>query len=227
MPSFTVVHVDGAIDDYEDREYESALNRVLLKKNIKLTEVPRVELPGTKARWLHVWSEENEARDFAARLNKELKTSHWVARPLPEGTRTSIGMLRPIVIEVNNQRSRYVFGLAPWSDLTIQGLFPGSCGMSTVALSTGTTASVPTDFKSLREIARPTLLLLTGLDLEQLAVFEEFVLRDPVEGRELLPPTPILPGRSRTSENRGSRLEDGEEIPGVPKSGEVVAFAGQ
>jgi hypothetical protein len=229
MPSFTVVHADGAIEDSEDREYETFLNRVFLKKDIKLAEVPRVEQPGTGARWLYVWPDEREARDFAALLNKQLKTTHWVVRPLPEGTRTSIGPLRPITIDVNNQGVRYVFGLDTWSYRAIQGLFPGSCLMRAVAMSTGTTASVPTDADALRAIVRPTLLLLTGLNEEQLSVFDEFVVRDPVEEREILPPTPILPERSGACGDRGSRLglENGEEVPGVPKSGEIGVLAGQ
>ncbi len=227
MPSFTVVHADGVIEDSEDREYESSLNRLLLKKNIKLAEVPRVELPGTGTRWLYVWPEEREARDFAAQLNKQTKTSHWIVRPLPEGTRTSIGPLRPITIDVTNQLRRYVFGLDSWAYRAIQGLFPGSCLMRTVAMSTGTTARVPTDVDSLREIARPTLLLLTGLNVEQLSVFDEFVVRDPVEERELLPPTPILPERSFALGNGESRLQNREEVPGVPKAGEIGVLAGQ
>ena len=99
--------------------------------------------------------------------------------------------------------------------------------MRTVAVSSKYEFRVPTDADGLREIVRPTLLLLTGLNLEQLSVFDEFVVKDPVTRRELLPPTPIRPERSVGLGNRGSRLENGEEVPGVPKSGEIVALAGQ
>ncbi len=87
MPSHIVVQIDGVIGDREDREYEAELNRHLLDKGIKLAEVPRVEHPGTNARWLYAWPDEPEAREFAGQLNKRLKTSHWVVRPLPEGAR--------------------------------------------------------------------------------------------------------------------------------------------
>jgi hypothetical protein len=227
MPAFTEVHADGVIEDSEDREYESLLNRHLLKKNMNLAQVPRVEQPGTGARWLYVWPEEREARDFAARLNKQTKTSAWIIRPLPEGTRPSIGPLRPVEIQVSYHRSRYVFALAPWSYLAIQGLFPGSCQMRTVTVSSGGEVDVPTGGDGLREIARPVLLLLTGLTEERLGVFNEFIVMDPVNRRVFLSPTPIQPERSFARGSCGSRLENGEEIPGVPKSGEIEALAGQ
>jgi hypothetical protein len=227
MPSFTVVHADGVIEDSEDEEYEASLNRYFLKKNIKLAEVPRVELPGTGARWLYVWPDEREARDFASRLNKQLKTTHWVVRSLPEGTRTSIGLLRPIQINVGYHPTRYVFGLDTWAFLAIQGLFPDSCRLGTVAVYARSQLRVPTDIGALLEIVRPTLLLLTGLNVEQLSVFDEFVVRDPVTRRVLLAPTPIKPERWLARGNHESSLENGEEVPGVPKSGVVVALAGQ
>ena len=42
MPSFTVVHSDGMTRDSAYREYERLLSRDLLKRNVNLTQVPRV-----------------------------------------------------------------------------------------------------------------------------------------------------------------------------------------
>ena len=191
MPSFTVVHADGMTRDSEYREYERLLSRDLLKRKINLAKVPRVEQPGTGIKWLYVWPEKDEAHDFAARLNKQTRTSDWVVKSLPEGIPPSIGPLRPIEIQVGWQRNGYTFALAPWAYLAIRDLFPGSCRTNTVFVASEAKVGAPPSGDGLREMAVPTLLLLTGLDVEQLGVFNEFVVKDPVDGRELLPPTPI------------------------------------
>jgi hypothetical protein len=193
MSSFTVVHADGMTKDSEFREYERLLSRDLLKRGVDLTHVPRVHEPETGNKWLFVWPDEEQAGDFADRLNKQTKTSTWKVKRLSEETPTSLGPLRPIEIQVGWQRNGYTFALAPWAYMAIRALFPESCQTRTVFVASERRVVGPPNVDHLREMATPTLLLLTGLDAKQLQSFDEFVVRDPVDGRLLMPPTPVRP----------------------------------
>jgi hypothetical protein len=193
MPGFTVVHADGMTKDSEFREYERLLSRDLLKRKVNLAEVPRVKEPGTGNAWLYVWPGQEEANDFATRLNKQTRTSDWVVQPLREGTSPSIGPLRPIEIQVGWQRNGYTFALAPWTHWAIQTLFPGACRVNSIFVD----ADVKDDPASIRadveRFARQALLMLTELDADELRGFESYVVKDPVTNQTLVSPSRIGP----------------------------------
>lgn len=190
MPS-TVAHVTGMTKDEEFQEYYRLLSRLLLKQGIDLADVPRVEDPRTRKRWLFVWPTEQEALDFAARLNEQTKSADWEVREVDAPP--SLGPLRPLEIEVGRHRHGWTFALAPWTRKAIQTRFPGSCQSNSVSIAADTRADFVTTQGGLDHVAKQMLLVLTGLTAEQLQDYESYVLRDPVSGEVLLAPTLIQP----------------------------------
>ena len=191
MPSFTVVHAAGMTNDNESREYDRLLNHNLLKQNVNLAEVPRVREPGGENGWLYAWPKEEEARDFAERLNKKTKTSGWIVKPLQEGTIPSIGPLRPIEIRVGHQRNGYVFALAPWAFMAIRAAFPGSCQTERVFIGMDVKGDPQAIRADIERLAGMVLPMLTNLEVEQLATFEKYVVKDPVTYEVMVPSRPI------------------------------------
>jgi hypothetical protein len=187
--SFTVVHANGTTADSDYREYLRVLSRVLLKQGVNLADVPRVEDPATGKHWLYVWPTEDEAQGFAQSMNEHTEAGEWVVRSVE--TSPSRGPLRPLEIEVGRHGRRWTFALAPWARKALQTQFPGSCQKNTVTVTADEQGNLPTTQPELEKLAEQMLLILAGLEREQLQRFGSYVLTDPVTGERLLPPTPI------------------------------------
>jgi hypothetical protein len=90
MRAFTVMKPGGM----KDREFE--VYRAFLEEiGIDLTNVPRVQEPGTGRRWLYVWRDQSHAQAVARELRVRTRDSSWAAHELDLPTEES-GPLAPL-----------------------------------------------------------------------------------------------------------------------------------
>ena len=129
-----------------------------------------------------------ERTRFAEELKTETGDSGWFVQPVR--AEPSLGPLRPLDINVGRQQDGWTFALEPLTRKAIQIKFPGSCPHNSVFIGSQTRD----DFQStrgLQDLAEQVLLILTGLNREQLQAFKSFRVVDPVDDKELLPASPI------------------------------------
>src|SRR5262249_2989848 len=143
----------------------------------------------TDGRWLYVWDSEQEASAFAEELKKQTRDRQWFVRPV--NGKPSLGPLRPLEINVGHQGDGWTFGLEPLTRKAIEARFPGSCRRPSVFIGSPSLDAPLAEQPDLRELAERVLFILTGLKAEALRTFGHFWVVDPVDGRVLLPATPI------------------------------------
>lgn len=161
MP-YTVTHKDGATKDAEFEAYA----RLLRATGVDLGHLPRVPEPGTGRRWLYVWGNAQEAKNFAERLNARSTQQPWevteVAAPPSEGP------MGPLIIQVGRRSNGLVFGLHPLSRTLIQSVFSKAKGVaSTVAINFETLHDFKTTHGSIEDLAKEIVPTLTGLSIDQ------------------------------------------------------------
>ena len=98
MP-YTVSYRDAGIKRHEFDVYV----RLLGKRGIDWTMIPRIPEPGTANRWLYVWADREEAEAFCDEIQKETRDRKWHVLPLPDSVQPSHGPLMPIVIYMTRQ----------------------------------------------------------------------------------------------------------------------------
>jgi hypothetical protein len=178
---FTVVHRGGT----NGNGFNHYL-RLLRQKGVALSDGPRTRDPITGDRWLHVWSDEQEAKAFVKELKKQSKDAAWSVAPV--NGEPSQGPLGPITLRMGLDVTGIGFDLATFSQLMIQERFPHSCRPHTIFIAYESPMKKPTQ-EELRRLAEQVLPLLTELSAEELAVFGGFHLVQDVGGKEILSST--------------------------------------
>ena len=180
---YAVVHNSGMTKDAEFQEYQQLLTRYLLKREINLSDVPRISDAKTGKRWLYVWPTELEAKAFADQLNEEMGEKLWMVTPV---VAPSQGPLRPLELQVGRRPDGWTFALAPWTRKVIQREVPGSCRNRSVFVAIDPRSGEGQTKGSLRELAGQVLPLLVGQGVELIKSFGEFVVTDPVAKQDLV-----------------------------------------
>lgn len=161
MP-YTVAYEDAGIKRHEFDGYV----RLLEKRGIDWTNIPRVQEPGTTNRWLYVWTDRHDADAFCADLRAETRDKKWVVRELPADTEPSPGPLTPVVILMRRHSQGAEFTLHPQSRMLVKRRFPDARPVASVSIESTTMQ----DFEQQHgPIWEHIALVLTGLSTAQLA----------------------------------------------------------
>jgi hypothetical protein len=198
---FTIAY-EGGLTDRHYADYARAISRTLLKGGVSLDHVPRVPFDEAADRWLYVWQDEPEARDFVEGLRRQTRDKNWTVRRIDSPP--SFGPLHPIEVRVGFRRDGWAFDLAPLARWAIQQRYPDSCKPDNVFIPKELEAHLspaPGDFRAL---AQKALLILTDLDVQRLRPFGRFRVVEPQEDRVILPPTSIQ-GDGRAPGEGGER----------------------
>ncbi|MBY0232986.1 MAG: hypothetical protein K2W96_27205 [Gemmataceae bacterium] len=198
-----VVDREGGMSEADDREYILLVNRMLSKSGADFADAPRVK-DGPEGRWLYAWEDEAAAEAFAAALRKQAKDKAWKVRRSEE--QPSRGPMRPLEIAASRQDNDWTFGLETFTKIALQRRYPDSCPNSTVTIRSAIRGRLVDAVSDLKRLGGMVLLMLTGLDVEQLESFGSFQIIEPVKQAVRWGPTPLsLNGRSPAT--RTSRPE--------------------
>lgn len=162
MP-YTVAYEDaGMINRHEFDAYV----RLMEKRGIDWTNIPRVLELGTTNRWLYVWTDRRDADAFCADLRAETRDERWSVRELPADVKPSQGPLMPVVILMRRRSQGAEFTLHPQSSLLVRRRFPDARPVASVSIESTTMH----DFEQQHcPIWEHIALVLTGLSMAQLA----------------------------------------------------------
>jgi hypothetical protein len=156
---FTVAR-RGGTKDVEFADYA----RLLRRRGVILSKVPRTLEPGTGRRWLYVW--DNRAEAFADEMKKQTRDETWYVQEV--NGPVSEGPLGPIEIQIARDPHGVLFALQPFSRRMVQALYPGSCNPVSVSIDTQTREEGQRVLGDLTNLAGHVVLTLTGLKPEQL-----------------------------------------------------------
>lgn len=159
---FTVTRQGGT----KDAEFQAYV-RLLRQRGINLGKLPRVPEPGTRRRWLYVWSDADEAQRFADDLKERTTDDAW--QVVETTAPPSEGPLGPVLIQLARRGDGLLFALHPLSRAMIQSAFPQAMQSATNAfLATQQWSDFRRSHGGLRELVQQIAPSLTGLTLEQL-----------------------------------------------------------
>ena len=171
MP-FTVTYLDAGIKRHEFDAYV----RLLEKRGIDWTNIPRVQEPESTNQWLYVWDDQTLALAFRDELRRETKDVKWELRELHPGTPISEGPLMLITILMRRNSRGADFALHPHSQRFIQRRFPDSHSIASISIESTTLDDFQRQHGSIWDhIAQ----VLSGLTMEKLASIGGFVIVDP------------------------------------------------
>jgi hypothetical protein len=172
MP-YTVTYRDAGIKRHEFDAYV----RLLEKRGVDLTNIPRVHEPGTTNRWLYVWAERTDAEHFRDELRHETHDLNWLVHELPDTVQPSHGPLTPLVVIMRRHSLGADFTLHPHSRALLQRRFPQARAVSSVSIET----SALHDFEQQHgPIWEQIVQVLTGLTPPQLAQLGGYRIVDPI-----------------------------------------------
>jgi hypothetical protein len=123
----------GGTTDYEFEVYRALLEEI----GIDLSNVPRIQEPGTSRRWLYVWHDRTAAQRFARELGVRTRDSSWVVHELDVPVEES-GPLAPLDVLAERVADGTVYRLAPTSLERIMRRFPNARLTGEVFFSTQT-----------------------------------------------------------------------------------------
>jgi hypothetical protein len=173
---FTVARRGGT----KDVEF-AAYARLLRRRGVILSRIPRTLEPGTGRRWLYVWDNRAEAEAFAGEMKKETRDEAWYVQEV--NGPPSEGPLGPIEIQIARQSGALLFAMHPFSRRMVQALYPGSCNAGSVLIETETREEAQRVLGDLTNLAGHVALILTGLKAEQLerlgySMFDRTAMRE-------------------------------------------------
>ena len=132
MTNFTVSKPSGTTDS-EFAVYVHLLEEI----GIDVSDAPRTAEPCTSRRWLHVWTNRQQAERFATELRRRTRDSSWQVYPV-ETRIEEHGPIAPLEIIALRTREGTAFRLHPSSLERVMRRFPRSRPASDVfwAIST-------------------------------------------------------------------------------------------
>jgi hypothetical protein len=132
MSVFSVLK-PGGTKDHEFEAYKALLEEI----GIDLSNVPRVQEPGTSGRWLYVWQDRAAAQRFARELGVRTRDSSWAIHEFDSPVAES-GPLAPLDVIAEPVANGTVYRLSTASQERILSRFPNARLAGEVFLSTHT-----------------------------------------------------------------------------------------
>ena len=158
MRVFAVIK-PGGTKNHEFDTYKALLEEI----GIDLSNVPRVQEPGTARRWLYVWHDRMAAQRFARELVARTRDSSWTTREFDVPVEES-GPLAPLDVIAEPVGDGTVYRLSTASQERVTRRFPDARLAGEAFFSTQTQADYERDHGRIWD---QVIKLLSGLSVDQ------------------------------------------------------------